>query len=202
MAEEITNKPETEKTERRDLNEAEQEALFALYCKYTGNLSAMGRDKDNKYHRVILSHYANKYDWHNKWLQKVTDDANISRKEWQDKLMAGKLKAITKAVELLEDRTIEGVGKNGEVYKYVKEPDFKEIKTAYEILKIELGEPTSITKNTNIDENPEVKETIEGIRELIKKGQKEKKDVAPTDTKTVPSGGETPSDTTEVSASV
>jgi len=193
------NKVEKSKA-RRDLNKNEQEALFSLYCKHNGNCSAVGRDENNKYHRNIVLEYAKRYGFENIRLKKVAKEAEQFKKDWNKKLKEGKMKAIEKAMELLDTKTYNRVDKNNDIVEITSYPDGRDIKTAYEILKVELGEPTTISRNTNIEENDEVKQTIEGVKQLIKEGQK--KDEPQTDTKNVQSGGKTSSDSTKVPTSV
>ena len=193
------NKVEKSKA-RRDLNKNEQEALFSLYCKHNGNCSAVGRDENNKYHRNIVLEYAKRYGFENIRLKKVAKEAEQFKKDWNKKLKEGKMKAIEKAIELLDKKTYNRVDKNNDIVEITSYPDGRDIKTAYEILKVELGEPTTISRNTNIEENDEVKQTIEGVKQLIKEGQK--KDEPQTDTKNVQSGGKTSSDSTKVPTSV
>ena len=193
------NKVEKSKA-RRDLNKNEQETLFSLYCKHNGNCSAVGRDENNKYHRNIVLEYAKRYGFENIRLKKVAKEAEQFKKEWNKKLKEGKMKAIEKAIELLDKKTYNRVDKNNDIVEITSYPDGRDIKRAYEILKVELGEPTTISRNTNIEENDEVKQTIEGVKQLIKEGQK--KDEPQTDTKNVQSRGETSSDSTEVPTSV
>lgn len=162
--------------DRRELNKEEEEALFALYCKHNGNHSAMSRDPDCGFHNVVIGDFAKKYSFKERMLKKVKEEAERIAKEWNETLKKGKMKAIEKAIKLLSPslKIIKvGRGENAESKKIYIQPDAKDIKVAYEILKTELGEPTTISKNTNIDENPEVKETIDGIRQLIKQGQDE-----------------------------
>ena len=193
------NKVEKSKA-RRDLNKNEQETLFSLYCKHNGNCSAAGRDENNKYHRNIVLEYAKRYGFENIRLKKVAKEAEQFKKDWNKKLKEGKMKAIEKAIELLDKKTYNRVDKNNDIVEITSYPDGRDIKTAYEILKVELGEPTTISRNTNIEENDEVKQTIEGVKQLIKEGQK--KDEPQTDTKNVQSGGKTSSDSTKVPTSV
>jgi len=193
------NKVEKSKA-RRDLNKNEQEALFSLYCKHNGKYSATSRDPDCKFHYIIVSEYAKKYDFEDRRLKKVKLEAEQFKKDWSKKLKEGKMKAIEKAIELLDTKTYNRVDKNNDIVEITSYPDGRDIKTAYEILKVELGEPTTISRNTNIEENDEVKQTIEGVKQLIKEGQK--KDEPQTDTKNVQSGGKTSSDSTKVPTSV
>ena len=195
--------------DRRDLTEIEQEALFALYCKHNGNHSAMSRDPDCSFHNVVIGDFAKKYNFKEKMLNKVKEEAESFNKEWNETLKKGKYKAIEKAIKLLSPaiRVIKvGKGENA-VDKVIHiQPEAKEIKIAYEIIKTELGEPTTISKNTNIDENPEVKETIENIKNLITKGQEEndtnnntkEDELSHTDSSDVQSGGETTDNNSEI----
>jgi len=150
---------------RRDLNKNEQEALFSLYCKHNGNCSAVGRDENNKYHRNIVLEYAKRYGFENIRLKKVAKEAEQFKKDWSKKLKEGKMKAIEKAMELLDTKTYNRVDKNNDIVEITSYPDGRDIKTAYEILKIELGEPTTISKNMNVDETE-----VEKALNILKNG--------------------------------
>ena len=190
-----------EKTPYRNLEDVEVHTLFSFYDKHNGNVLEMTKDKDIPFKaKSQIYYYRDLYDFITKLSKIKTERAEQFKKEWSKRLKEGKMKAIEKAIELLDKKTYNRVDKNNDIVEITSYPDGRDIKTAYEILKVELGEPTTISRNTNIEENDEVKQTIEGVKQLIKEGQK--KDEPQTDTKNVQSGGKTSSDSTKVPTSV
>jgi len=190
-----------EKTPYRNLEDVEVHTLFSFYDKHNGNVLEMTKDKDIPFKaKSQIYYYRDLYDFITKLSKIKTERAEQFKKEWSKRLKEGKMKAIEKAIELLDTKTYNRVDKNNDIVEITSYPDGRDIKTAYEILKVELGEPTTISRNTNIEENDEVKQTIDGVKELIKRGQK--KDEQQTDTKNVQSRGETSSDSTEIPTSV
>lgn len=156
----------------RDLTEGEEKALFSFYDKHNGNVLEMTKDKDIPFKsKNQIYYYRDEYDFISK-LGKIREDrANKFKKEWDKKLKEGKSNAINRAIWLLETRKKTVTTKEGESLEITIEPDNKDIKTAYEILKIELGEPTNISKNTNVDET-EVEKALNILKNGIKENNK------------------------------
>lgn len=155
--------------ELRELTEQEQEAVFALYCKNFGNISMLVRDPDNGFSksRQYLGEWAKRYDWYSRYVKELTEkienDQEIIRKE----LRAGKLKAIKRAIWLLNTRKQKTLFFGKEV-EFTQEPSHKDIKAAYEILKTELGEPVRINHNINQHENDkETQAVLDFLNTLI-----------------------------------
>lgn len=135
----------------KELNVKEQEALFAIYSKYNGNISVMAKAKDCPYkNRTQLSFYRNSYNFKNKLFQNITDNTNKEIEITREKLMEAKNKAISKAINLLD------IGY-----------DYKQIKAAWEIIKVELGEPTNINFNNNTNDTENKK--LDDLRSQINK---------------------------------
>jgi hypothetical protein len=164
--------PEENKEQKayRDLEEVEINALFSFYDKHNGNVLEMTKDVDIPFKaKSQIYFYRDKYDFVTKLSKIKTLRAEKFKKEWEDKLKKGKEKAIERAIGLLEIRTIQKETKDGDIIDITIYPDNKDIKTAYEIMKIELGEPTTISRNTNIDETEEVKQALNILKNGINK---------------------------------
>lgn len=136
----------------RALKKKEIGMLFAFYEKWNSNMLAMTRDvlcpfrSDSQ-----IRYYAKLYGFHEKFIE-------IKRKRAEEIISSlgdGKILAIQRAMELVEPRLVVVLGKDGKavlngdgsplcekVY-----PDAKDIKTAWEIIKTELGEATSVNKH-------------------------------------------------------
>lgn len=183
-------KPETKvepsKPEYRDLSEDEQELLFTLYDKHGGNLSALSRDEESIFHsRPQLFHYEKKYGWEDKLVQVRTDRA----KEVIGKLGEAKIRAIQRAMELLETRERSVILKTGAVVNVEMDPMYKEIVAAWEIIKTELGEPTSITKSENKTDVNVVEESVNKLNQFINDVKTAATETAPTDQEDSPPPG-------------
>lgn len=156
----------------RNLRQDEVDLLTALYNKHNGNMSEMKRDhlcpiKGNS----AMSYYNKLYNFEERlglYRKKIIERY---KKECGDLLFSAKIKAIKRAIELLETRDVDIVTKTGEVITIQKDPFYKEIKAAWEIIKTELGEPTSLSKQENI--NKEI--THEKIMNILyeKSGQQD-----------------------------
>lgn len=159
----------------RDLEESEVEALFSFYDKHNGNVLEMTKDKDIIFKaKSQIYYYRDKYDFITKLSKIKTARAKKFKEEWEAKLREGKSKAIEEAIKLLQPRTIQKTTKDGDVIDLAMFPDNKDIKTAYEIIKIELGEPTTISKNTNVDETE-----VEKALNILKNGIEESDTIIP-----------------------
>lgn len=167
--------------EYRELKPEEEEALFANFCKNNGVVQEMIKDPQCKYRSAdVVGFYRKKYEFTERFAKIRAEEAKQEREEWKEKVKQGKLAAIQRAIELMQPREIpifdkktgEPTGEMATIY-----PSSKDIKIAWEILKIESGEPTHITRNTNIDEkDEEVKEALDGLHAIIKAGQKKLKE--------------------------
>ena len=154
--------------EYRELNQGEQDALFGLYDKHNGNVSAMSDDSDCQFkNRNQVAYYRDRYSFSSKLSQIVAQRAEEFKKLWQGKLDDGKKKAIEKALELLENEETETITKEGEIKTRVRKPSYIEIRTAWEIIKTELGEPTSVSKNENSNTNDDVEEIGNKLNKLL-----------------------------------
>lgn len=152
----------------RELTLIEQKILFALYDKHNGNLSAMADDPESLFHsRQQLIHYKHKYGWRNTFERvRATRVINFGKKLRQ-KLEAAKMAALMEAIKLLSPREMEIALKPGVVASIMHEPHYKEIKTAWEIIKTELGEPTSIAKSENVNRNDDVDKQISELNQIL-----------------------------------
>lgn len=143
----------------RELEEAEIDLLFALYDKHNGNRNAIIRDHDSQFHSYAqVSHYCKIYDFQSRLVE-------VRRKRAEEtiaQLGDYKIEAIQRAAELVSPRQVPLKFKHptsGEmiivrdaddnvVYETMW-PSDREIKTAWEIIKTELGEPTKHTDITS-----------------------------------------------------
>lgn len=150
----------------RDLSEAEIYLLFTLYEKYGGNINQLILDKDAPFRAYPQTHYyCKKHDFKNKLLE-----TRIKRAEnVLDSLQDAKNMAIENAMRILRARNVFVYKKDGtqvfddEGNPLIVEnlPFYKEIKTAWEIIKTELGEPTYISKNNLTNNGKEFPTTLQ-----------------------------------------
>lgn len=157
-------KTEPNKPEYRDLAEDEIELLFTLYDKNGGVITQLSRDEESQFHsQTQLYHYEKKYGFQERLVE--------TRRKRAEQVIASlgdaKIKAIQRAMELLETRERTVVTKKGEVLNIEMDPMYKEIVTAWEIIKTELGEPTSITKSENKTDVSVVEESVGKLNKFI-----------------------------------
>lgn len=137
----------------RPLTIPERDFLFALYDKHGGNMLAMTRDQDC----IFKSHRQLRYYCHFYHFQpRLAETRRKRAEEIIAVLTDGKSEAIQRAIELLQPKQFPMKARiKGEVvvlrdadglpiYETIYPTD-REIKTAYEIIKAELGEASSIT---------------------------------------------------------
>lgn len=149
----------------RVLNIKERDFLFALYEKWNGRIYQIILDKDcpwKSYSQVGF--YCSFYNFRGQLLENRIKRNN----EIVAKIKDAKMKAIESAIDLLERRNVFVRNKNG-VQLFDKEgkpliveqlPFYKEIKTAWEIIKVELGEPTTISKGDITSGGEKIKNEI------------------------------------------
>jgi hypothetical protein len=146
---------ETKPRVYRDLSEAEQDMLLAQYDKHNGIISSLIRDEECLFHgKNQVAYYVDKYGF-------VGELARI-REQRAKEVVAGlhdsKILAIRRAQELISPRHrvlmtkggVEIFDEDGNPMVIEMYPHYKEIVAAWEIIKTELGEPTSISKS-NLD---------------------------------------------------
>lgn len=135
----------------RPLSIPERDFLFALYDKHGGNMLAMTRDSEClfKSHRQ-LSFYCNFYGFQSKLAEVRRRRAEAVVAELGD----AKTLTIERAIQMMRPRQVVVRGRRGEtifdedgqpIFETVS-PSPQEIKTAWEIIKTEMGEPTTISK--------------------------------------------------------
>jgi hypothetical protein len=111
----------------RTLKDMEQSFLFSIYDKHNGNMSEMVLDPQCPFHAYPqVHHYVHKYEFKKK-LVEIRTNRTV---EVLGSLKDAKVLAIKRATELLQSKTLTP----------------NEIKVAYDIIKIELGEPTKLGK--------------------------------------------------------
>ena len=135
----------------RVLNIKERDLLYALYEKWNGKIFQIILDEDCRWKSYSqVAFYCVYYHFKDQLI------ANKLKKNQEilDRLHDAKMKAIENAIDLLERKNVFIRNKNGvqlfdlEGNPLIVEqlPFYKEIKTAWEIIKVELGEPTTISK--------------------------------------------------------
>lgn len=135
----------------RSLNIKERDFLYALYEYWGGNMSQMVLDKTCLFKSYTqLNYYCNLYHFKSKLVANRLKKAE----EINNKLQDAKVKAIENAIRILEAHNVfvyrrdgtQVFDSDGNPLIVEQLPYYKEIKTAWEIIKTELGEPTTITK--------------------------------------------------------
>jgi hypothetical protein len=146
----------------RDISDEEVDMFFAFYDKHNGNINQMVLDKDFTFKAYSQTrYYCVKYDFKTRLVE--------TRRKRADEVIASlhdsKIRAIENAQRLLSPKHRFVYSKTGmqifdtEGNPLIVEdlPYYKEIKTAWDIIKAELGEPTNITRsNFNLD--PQINE--------------------------------------------
>ncbi|MCX6785933.1 MAG: hypothetical protein NTZ18_03735 [Candidatus Komeilibacteria bacterium] len=153
----------------RNLTPEEQEFLLMLYDRHNGNVLAISRDQESDFHSPAqLYYYRDLYAFKARIVeirQKRIDEYNSTV---QQILVSAKVKSIEEAIKLLETRQITLLDKNGDKVILTKNPTYQEIKAAWEIIKTELGEPTTIFKREGDgEEKDEITNHREKLNELI-----------------------------------
>ena len=201
------SKKDTKKWERerfRELTEDEQDLMYNLFCLHFGNCSMVGRSKESIVKgKDCISYWAKLYDWDDRMRTETDKRVQELKKAINAKLVEGKQRAISRALWLLEERQEEKVtSETGKKYKVKIVPSNKDIKTAYDIIKTELGEPSSVKQNLNVNEaDEETVKALDAINKLINidvTDQQPRQKSTPVSTKTVQSGGATRSDSAKV----
>lgn len=136
----------------RPISVPEKDLLFAMYDKHNGNMLSMTRDREclfKGYNQI--RYYADLYNFE----PRLVEIRRKRAKKTLDSLKDSKILTIQQAIRMVETQQIPLKNKQGEVILdadgqpmfYEVDPNHKEIKTAWEIIKTELGEPTSIAKH-------------------------------------------------------
>lgn len=135
----------------RMLNIKERDFLYALYEKYSGNMSEMILDPDCLFKSYAQIRFYAKY-YH--FYDKLVENRRKKAEEVVNKLKDAKTLAIENAIRILEARHrlvfnrygVQLFDKEGNPLIVEQLPYYKEIKVAWEIIKTELGEATAIAK--------------------------------------------------------
>ena len=139
------------KTPYRVLSAKERDLLFAFYEKWNGNMSEMILDKDCPFKSYAQVHY---YCHFHHFKEKFVEIRTRKAKEVVEKLGDAKIRALENAIRLLEPRHhfvysktgVQIFDLDGKPLIVEQLPYYKEIKAAWEIIKTELGEATSLGK--------------------------------------------------------
>lgn len=160
--------------------------MFIIFDKHNGNLAAVSRDPESLFHsREQLRYYRDMFGWGDRLVQTRAQRS----KDVIENLAYAKVRAIQRAMELLESRQVEMVLKTGAVVTLNRDPMYKEIQAAWEIIKTELGEPTSITKSENRTDVNVVEESVNKLNQFINDVKAAATEAAPADPKDSPSSG-------------
>jgi hypothetical protein len=149
------NKNATTHLSYRELKEHEIDKLVMVYERNNCNILQTTKDKECLFKgRPQLTYYRDYYNFDtriNKLRKKLI---NHYIKNSTDILMKAKLRAIKRAMDLLEDRIFEKVSLiTGDTYKIKVPPSNKDIKIAYEIIKTELGEPINVKEIKGLEDS-------------------------------------------------
>lgn len=148
----------------RSLEDDEQETMFVIFDKHNGNLSAVARDSESLFHsREQLRYYRDMFGWDTRLVQIRAERS----KEVIENLGYAKVRAIQRAMELLESRQIEMPTKQGSIVTFTKDPMYKEIQAAWQIIKTELGEPTNIIKAETLSDVRVIEESVVKLNSFI-----------------------------------
>ena len=169
----ITDNKITDNTEKkypyRNLSKSEIDLLIILYDKYHGNMSAVSRDPESDFSSLPqLYHYKNQYKLDEKLEDFRIEKIRIFRENSLNRLSHAKLRVIERAEELLHDREIDLVQKDGSVVVVVVKPTAKDIVTAYHIIKTELGEPININSKDSLPINQDDVKKLQNIEVKFK----------------------------------
>jgi hypothetical protein len=135
----------------RGITVKEKDMLFSFYEKHNGNMMAMIRDKDcifKGYNQI--RYYSNLFNFADRLVEIRRNRAT----EVVSRLGDGKIRALEHAMRLLEPKHTLLFDKRGlQVFDADNQPvimetlpHYKEIQAAWEMIKTELGEPTTIGK--------------------------------------------------------
>lgn len=148
----------------RNLTEQEIEMLVALLYKHRGSLEAVRNDPDSPVKgNSNIYYYKRKYSLLERLGEYRRQIVEKFKAESANILAEAKVKALQRAMELLEDREIE-ISKGDLIIKYTKKPDYKEIQCAWEIIKNELGETTTIIPAELTDQTNRLNDLINRIK--------------------------------------
>ena len=152
----------------RPLQNEEREMLFAFYEKWNGNMLAMIRDHDSIFKGYTqVRYYADLY----KFESRLVEIRQKRAKEVIASLGDSKILAIQQAIRLITPRQIPMKGKDGSAMTNVDgqpffieiDPEAKDVKVAWDIIKVELGEATTVGKMDHTTKG----EKISGIEYVL-----------------------------------
>lgn len=150
----------------RPLTVPEKDLLFAIYDKHNGNVLGMIRDRECIFKsRNQVYYYRDLYYFKERLVQIRANRA----KKVLDSLKDSKILVIEQASRMVETHQVPLKNKQGELLLdfdnqpifYSVDPGHKEIKTAWEIIKTELGEPTTIGKHDHTSKGERIRSLFE-----------------------------------------
>jgi hypothetical protein len=160
----------------RALTIPERDMLFAFYEKWNGSMIAMSRDTECRYKAYSqIKYYAALYHFADQYTRIKTKRAEATIAGLKD----SKLLAIDRATEMLRPRQVVLKDSKGNVILVDDKPVFdtiypdqKTVKTAWEIIKTELGEPTNISKaEVNNPEDAKINAALDELKKLTEHAQ-------------------------------
>jgi hypothetical protein len=135
----------------RALNVKERDMLFAFYEKWNGRITEMVLDKDCPFKAYSQIHYY-KHLYH--FSERLVEKKRKNAENVLAGLKDAKVLAIKQAMRILESHNVfvtlkdgrQAFDAEGKPLIVERLPYYKEIKAAWEIIKTELGEPTTLGK--------------------------------------------------------
>ncbi len=149
----------------RNLTQEEIDLIIILLHEHKGVLDSLIKDPRSPVRgNGTIHYYKRKYNLLAKLGEYRKELVDQYKKDSLSILGNAKVRAIQRAMELLEDREMDVMDKSGRMITLTVKPGHKEVKCAWEIIKTEMGEVTKITKE-DITSNGE---NINQIKVLFK----------------------------------
>ena len=144
----------------RNLTAIEISLLVIVLHENRGSYSATVKDDRSPVKgNASIYYYKRKYGLESRLEQYRAEMISEYKKQSVSILNEGKIKAVKRALELLEDRELEFIHKKtGDKIKFTKSPEYKEIQCAWEIIKTELNEPVKIKEIPDEPDNESLKQ--------------------------------------------
>lgn len=148
----------------RELDAFEQQLMFNLYCLHKGNVLALSKDERSLFaSRSQITHYRDLYDWHVKFVQNRTKEAE----ELLERLRSEKIEVIEKILAKKKPYVNRTITKDGKTRDVVIYPDLATLRSVYDLIKLELGEPLSISKSSVDNDSDKLREIEKKLVKII-----------------------------------
>lgn len=162
-----------------DLCEEDKKLLLNLFVCHNNVLANVLKDPRSKWRaRTQVQYYRDKYNFKEIANKILVEKLEKEIDEMRDKLLEGKKETIKSAIELAKIKTVQVLDTNNQpvldsdglpMYETIL-PQGKDLRTAWEIIKTELGESTKITENKNINiDQREIQDTLNILQNGIEK---------------------------------